>query len=732
MDMNNENINLSSAVRRYLTDELGFPEDNIGLSPFVRKDLKALLSFSMTVYGEPIAIVEAKNKKETELLLEKEKLHFKANLQKTPYFLLTNGKNHFWFESSSGNKLKQIPKYELEKDIIPIHERILLFLEKERKKDKGLTYKLRTKNNNNRLEKGFWFLGNENYLVVSFWDGMDWKNKTPNIYLTCEPSGKFSLVFTSRDSSVKADFLRNLASIIPGFKQKKTQGESIAYWEKILSYPEDRKPFLDVLDEFLKTDKKIIDTFISNEVELKKKDLDGINFVPPKDFNKNLRRIKDYRKNIENIPQHKGRVNRNGQTKNNELYPLLLKELRLQNIGHFRNLTLDLDYKIICLLGENGIGKSTILRAILLSLIGVNETSEIDTTHKKLQQLLRITGQSKGVPVFVPSGYIQIKYNYEKPYTNRIDFEKIEDELEVKITDISEPNSNSFGATNGNLLNNLVIGFSQVQSRENKEVDNNSLPKEAHVRDVLPLLYDEADNRFQELADWIINLHAASINNEVGKKVIDFIFEVVSDIVGESVLLKEVNHLNKLLWVQLNSKDAILFHLISQGFKNVFAWVGHFMKRLAEANDYVADFMNKPAILLIDEIDTYLHPKWQKNILRVLADKFPNTQIIVTTHSPLVASHLPTESKAVYIIKENEVIPIKHIYGKEISSIFYQWMGVKQRPIAVQNKINLLFVELEKENMEAAKKIYEELRKDLGEDDLDLTEAKSYMELVEN
>ena len=349
-----------------------------------------------------------------------------------------------------------------------------------------------------------------------------------------------------------------------------------------------------------------------------------------------------------------------------------------------------------------------------------------------MQQLLRITGHSKGTPIFVSNGHIQIKYDYGKPYTNRINFEKIADEVDVRIYDAIDTNDDSFGATTGNLLNNLVIGFSQVQSRENKETSNNSAPKEAHIKDVLPLLYDEADNRFQELADWIINLHAASKNKEVEKEVIDFVFKVVSEIVGESVLLKKVNHLDKLLWVQLNGKDAILFRLISQGFRNVFAWIGHFIKRMAEANSYAIDFMNQPALLLIDEIDTYLHPKWQKNILRVLAEKFPNTQIIVTTHSPLVASHLPTKSKAVYIIKEDEVIPIKHIYGKEISSIFYQWMGVKQRPKEVQDKIKLLFVELEKENMTAAKKIYEELRIDLGEKDLDLTEAKSYMNLVEN
>ena len=231
-------------------------------------------------------------------------------------------------------------------------------------------------------------------------------------------------------------------------------------------------------------------------------------------------------------------------------------------------------------------------------------------------------------------------------------------------------------------------------------------------------------------------MYAASLNNngnnEGERKVIDFVFEVVGEIIDEKVIFEKVNHLDNLLWVKVNSSDAIPFHLISQGFKNVFAWVGHFMKRLAEANDYTTDFMNASALLLIDEIDTYLHPKWQKSILRVLAEKFPHTQIIVTTHSPLVASHLPVESKIVYIIEKNKVIPINAIFGKEVSSIFYQWMGIKQRPEEIQEKIDELFAELDRENMENAKEIYEALKMNLGEDDLDLIEAKSYMQLIEN
>lgn len=54
--------------------------------------------------------------------------------------------------------------------------------------------------------------------------------------------------------------------------------------------------------------------------------------------------------------------------------------------------------------------------------------------------------------------------------------------------------------------------------------------------------------------------------------------------------------------------------------------------------------MNKDApqqtegIVLIDEVDVHLHPKWQQTILSQLRDAFPCIQFIVTTHSPQVLS----------------------------------------------------------------------------------------------
>jgi predicted ATP-binding protein involved in virulence len=48
------------------------------------------------------------------------------------------------------------------------------------------------------------------------------------------------------------------------------------------------------------------------------------------------------------------------------------------------------------------------------------------------------------------------------------------------------------------------------------------------------------------------------------------------------------------------------------------------------------DPLSEPAIVLVDEIDLHLHPKWQRTIMELLTKDFKNTQFIVTAHSPLV------------------------------------------------------------------------------------------------
>jgi hypothetical protein len=51
-----------------------------------------------------------------------------------------------------------------------------------------------------------------------------------------------------------------------------------------------------------------------------------------------------------------------------------------------------------------------------------------------------------------------------------------------------------------------------------------------------------------------------------------------------------------------------------------------------------------PGIVLVDEVDAYLHPSWQRRVLSELSTTFPALQFFVTSHSPILAGSIPDAS----------------------------------------------------------------------------------------
>ncbi len=84
---------------------------------------------------------------------------------------------------------------------------------------------------------------------------------------------------------------------------------------------------------------------------------------------------------------------------------------------------------------------------------------------------------------------------------------------------------------------------------------------------------------------------------------------------------------------------------LSDGYKSTVQWVLDFIGWSIFAERFVSD-REISGILLIDELEQHLHPKWQRHIVQRLKKQFPMVQFIATTHSPLVASSvgdLPTD-----------------------------------------------------------------------------------------
>lgn len=77
---------------------------------------------------------------------------------------------------------------------------------------------------------------------------------------------------------------------------------------------------------------------------------------------------------------------------------------------------------------------------------------------------------------------------------------------------------------------------------------------------------------------------------------------------------------------------------MSDGFKSVICIVAETAYRCVQLNGFLGrDAVKRtPGVVLIDELDLYLHPRWQRHLLEDLQNAFPQIQFIVSTHSPFI------------------------------------------------------------------------------------------------
>lgn len=82
------------------------------------------------------------------------------------------------------------------------------------------------------------------------------------------------------------------------------------------------------------------------------------------------------------------------------------------------------------------------------------------------------------------------------------------------------------------------------------------------------------------------------------------------------------------------------FPALSDGYRAFIGWLGDLLYHVAETCPSGKKLIENKGIVMVDEIDLHLHPKWQMTILSTLARELPNIQFVVTSHSPLIVSSL--------------------------------------------------------------------------------------------
>lgn len=125
---------------------------------------------------------------------------------------------------------------------------------------------------------------------------------------------------------------------------------------------------------------------------------------------------------------------------------------------------------------------------------------------------------------------------------------------------------------------------------------------------------------------------------------------------------------------------------LSDGFRVILGLVMDLARRMAQANskfitggNQIMNPLDLPAVVLIDEVDLHLHPKWQQTVLTDLMRVFSGTQFIVTTHSPQVLTTV--ESEHIRVLEGNQIHAAPPgTKGAEASRLLKTVLGVNSRP----------------------------------------------------
>ena len=175
--------------------------------------------------------------------------------------------------------------------------------------------------------------------------------------------------------------------------------------------------------------------------------------------------------------------------------------------------------------------------------------------------------------------------------------------------------------------------------------------------------------------------------------------------------------------------STVAVRQMSDGERGTLALVLDLTRRLVQANPEMSNPMARAeAVVLIDEIDLHLHPKWQRQIVHKLTTTFPRCQFIATTHSPQVIGEV--EHDRIHIMADGEVYSPTHSFGVDSSRVLEEVMEADPRTEKVQYLLVAVSNDIGKQRYDAARESLAQLVDLLGENDPEVTRIATLLDFL--
>lgn len=296
------------------------------------------------------------------------------------------------------------------------------------------------------------------------------------------------------------------------------------------------------------------------------------------------------------------------------------------------------------LIGDNGAGKSTIVRSIALALLGPEEALGLRTRWSHWLKQQEKKGSIRLDILRGPKDKHTGRQGKMKKWLvpNIITFERVEEnvKLSTRKTPVVDPDKYNWGTRAGWF--SVAYGPYRRFAGGNQEWTKvfYSQPKlGAHLS-----AFGE-DIALTETIDWLVKLNYQLLENKESGKILHDLMNLInsSDFLPHDAKIERVG--SDGVFFKDGNGAIIDINQLSDGYRSILSLtleLIHQLVRVYGADDVFSNirkdemFIDLPGIVLIDEIDAHLHPTWQTKIGHWFIKYFPKIQFIVTTHSPLV------------------------------------------------------------------------------------------------